>query len=170
MISGPAPPFKARHLPSASLTTTLVHPLFTSRTYPRPSSASPASTTPSCPSTRLKEARLVERVQLFDLFSTMRERTESQASLLRQTPNPKLLLAPAAQLRYVNEGSMNTCYVKIAQIVERWVIGRYVLHRLTLARARILSMQREHCERRHETVFHRPKTNQTIKHLQSPAH
>ncbi|KAF8186867.1 glycerate dehydrogenase [Mycena galopus ATCC 62051] len=42
-------------------------------------------------------ARLVERLQPFNLISTMRERTPFPGSLLRQLPNLKLLLATGTQ-------------------------------------------------------------------------
>lgn len=49
------------------------------------------------PASNAEVARLVERLQPFDLISTMRERTPFPGSLLRQLPNLKLLLATGTQ-------------------------------------------------------------------------
>ncbi|CAG9942550.1 unnamed protein product [Clonostachys rosea f. rosea IK726] len=49
------------------------------------------------PRNELDQARLVERLQPFDLISTVRERTAFPGSLLRQLPNLKLLLATGTQ-------------------------------------------------------------------------
>jgi phosphoglycerate dehydrogenase-like enzyme len=49
------------------------------------------------PASDAEVARLVERLQPFDLISTMRERTPFPGSLLRQLPNLKLLLATGTQ-------------------------------------------------------------------------
>jgi phosphoglycerate dehydrogenase-like enzyme len=49
------------------------------------------------PASDAEAAQLVERLQPFDLISTMRERTAFPDSLLRQLPNLKLLLATGTQ-------------------------------------------------------------------------
>ncbi|PMD15677.1 glycerate dehydrogenase [Hyaloscypha hepaticicola] len=49
------------------------------------------------PASNAEVARLVERLQPFDLISTMRERAPFPGSLLRQLPNLKLLLATGTQ-------------------------------------------------------------------------
>ncbi|KAH7308665.1 D-isomer specific 2-hydroxyacid dehydrogenase [Stachybotrys elegans] len=49
------------------------------------------------PSNQEELARLVERLKPFELLSTMRERTAFPASLLRQLPNLRLLLATGTQ-------------------------------------------------------------------------
>jgi phosphoglycerate dehydrogenase-like enzyme len=49
------------------------------------------------PSNDAELARLVERLQPYDLISTVRERTAFPGSLLRQLPNLKLLLATGTQ-------------------------------------------------------------------------
>jgi phosphoglycerate dehydrogenase-like enzyme len=49
------------------------------------------------PVNEVEDARLVERLQPFDMISTIRERTAFPGSLLRRLPNLKLLLATGTQ-------------------------------------------------------------------------
>ncbi|CAH0017089.1 unnamed protein product [Clonostachys rhizophaga] len=66
------------------------------------------------PSSELDQARLVERLQPFDLISTVRERTAFPGSLLRQLPNLKLLLATGTQFEMFDLASAKQLGITVA--------------------------------------------------------